>query len=468
MKSFLVISGDQDVYRTIHACLSPTSRVDPASNVGKALEVLRKRRYDLLFVDLKFLKEAEPDKGYKAALQTFWHLYPTIEIIVMASNEMIREAVMCVKAGASDYLTYPLKPDEVSHVTESIYESVILQSELEYLRDQFWQVDSLEVVQTRNPLMRRLFDKIRSVASTKSTVLFIGETGTGKGVLAKLTHQHSNRRDCQFVSVHCGAIPDTLLESELFGHEKGAFTGADRRKLGKFEIARGGTIFLDEIGTITPSAQIKLLQILQDGTFQRVGGEQTLEANVRIVVATNSDLKRMCDDGQFRRDLYYRLNVFPIEVPPLRERTEDIPFLAEVFLKKLNRSHSKEIHDIHPDVMEAFRNYDWPGNIREMENLMERAYILETSSVLTPESFPLELFASEKPSASVPVDTSSTLTEVRRRGLEDIERRYLKEILAQNNGRIKQSAETAGITPRQLHKLMTKYKIRKEEFKSPV
>ena len=168
--------------------------------------------------------------------------------------------------------------------------------------------------------MKMVFDKIRSVALTKSTVLLTGETGTGKGVLANLVHRHSNRRDAQFISVHCGAIPDTLLESELFGHEKGAFTGAVRRKLGKFEIASGGTIFLDEIGTITPSAQIKLLQVLQDGTFQRVGGEETIEANVRVIAATNADLKKMCDDGHFRKDLYYRLDVFPIELPPLRGR----------------------------------------------------------------------------------------------------------------------------------------------------
>ena len=268
------------------------------------------------------------------------------------------------------------------------------------------------------------------------------------------------------ISVHCGAIPDTLLESELFGHEKGAFTGAVRRRLGKFEIATGGTIFLDEIGTITPSAQIKLLQILQDQTFQRVGGEETLEANVRVITATNTDLKKMCEDGQFRKDLYYRLNVFPIEIPPLRDRPEDIPHLVEVFLKRMNKFSSKEIHHIHPRVLEAFTRYSWPGNIRELENLMERAFILETSSLLTPESFPSELFESEVPSASVFFDTQLTLTEVRHRGIEDIERHYLKEVLAKNQGRIKESASVAGVTTRQLHKLMKRYGIRKEEFRS--
>jgi DNA-binding NtrC family response regulator len=314
--------------------------------------------------------------------------------------------------------------------------------------------------------MKNLFGNIRSVSPTKSTVLLMGETGTGKSMLAKLIHQHSNRKDAQFISVHCGAIPDTLLESELFGHEKGAFTGAVRRKLGKFEIAKGGTIFLDEIGTITPSAQIKLLQILQDGRFQRVGGEETLEANALVITASNADLKNMCDKGEFRKDLYYRLNVFPIKVPSLKERIDDIPFLCEVILKKLNQFSPKEIRGIYPQVIEAFKRYDWPGNIRELENLMERAYILETSSILTPESFPNELFELESIPINMLTSDSLTLAQARQNGIEEIERNYVKDVLARNRGKISDSAQEAGISTRQLNKLMNKYGLRKEEFKS--
>ena len=303
MRSILIVSGQQEVFRAINRCFGPGYKVNTASNTDAALDTLRKRRYDLIFIDLEILRGSASGNGYKAAMEPFWHLYPTIEIIVMASQHMIREAVMAVKAGASDYLTYPINPDEVKHITESVHESLISQSELDYLRDQFWQSDSLELIHTNSSVMKKAYEKIRSVAPTKSTVLLIGETGTGKGEFAKLIHRHSSRRDAQFISVHCGAIPDTLLESELFGHEKGAFTGAVRRRLGKFEIAKGGTIFLDEIGTITPSAQIKLLQILQDQTFQRVGGEEILEANVRIIAATNTDLKKMCDDSQRGHDL---------------------------------------------------------------------------------------------------------------------------------------------------------------------
>ena len=466
MRYILVVSKEQEVIHTIHICFRHGHRIDKASTQDAAMEMLRKQRYDFVFIDVEILRESVPGNGYKAALQLFWHVYPSIEIIVMSSQEMIREAVMAVKAGASNYLTYPINPDEVKYVTESVEESLIVQSELDYLRDQSWQSDSLEFVQTESTLMKKVLLKVRSVAPTKSTVLLIGETGTGKGVLAKLIHRHSNRRDAPFINVHCGAIPDTLLESELFGHEKGSFTGAIRRKLGKFEIAKGGTIFLDEIGTLTPSAQIKLLQILHDRTFQRVGGEETIEADVRVIAATNTDLKRMSEEGKFRKDLYYRLNVFPIEIPPLRERVGDIPHLIEVFLKKMNKFNQKEIHSVHPQVFEGFRRYSFPGNIRELENLMERAYILETSFLLTPESFPSELFESEAPLASVSVDACLTLSEMRSKGVEDIERHYLKELLAQNRGKIKDSATGAGITTRQLHKLMKKYAIRKEEFKA--
>jgi DNA-binding NtrC family response regulator len=466
MRSILVVSKDQEVYRIVRTCHRSAYRVDMTAARDSAIEIFRRKRYDYLFIDIEILKEGQSGDGIKSALQVFWQVFPTLQIVVMSPQEMIREAVMALKAGASNYLTYPLNPDEVKYVTESIDESIIIQSELNYLRDKFWQADSLEIVQTKSQPMKAVFEKIRSVAPTKSTVLLAGETGTGKGVLANLIHKHSNRRDAQFISVHCGAIPDTLLESELFGHERGAFTGAVRRKLGKFEIARGGTIFLDEIGTITPSAQIKLLQILQDGTFQRVGGEETIEANVRVIAATNTDLKKMCDQGEFRKDLYYRLNVFPIEISPLREREEDIPHFVEVFLRRMNRFNSKEIHHIHPAVMDAFRLYSWPGNIRELENLIERAYILETTSVLRPESFPSELFETPAFSPNVRVDPSMTLAEARRQGLEVIEKDYIREQLVRNKGKIKDTAKGAGITTRQLHKLMKKHDIRKEDFKT--
>lgn len=465
MQSILIISDKHDMVEPIQSAFTKEHRLGKVSNKDKAFEALRRERYDLIFIDLHVLLESMQTQDYTEALEPFKKQYPTIEIVIMASQDMIRQVVTLVKAGASDYLTYPIVTDEVRLVTESINQTILQRSEIDYFRDQFWRADSSTVVKTKNPAMQLVFNKIRSVAPTKSTVMLIGETGTGKGILANLIHQHSSRAAAQFISVHCGAIPDTLVESELFGHEKGAFTGAIRRKLGKFEIAKGGTIFLDEVGTITPLAQIKLLQVLQDGSFNRVGGDEALSTDARIITATNSDLMKMSDGGQFRRDLYYRLNVFPIEIPPLRERIEDLNLFIDVILKKLNRSHQKNIHEVHPSVFEALKIYSWPGNIRELENLIERAYILEGSSLLTPESFPGELFGDDIPAAVLSMDSHLPLTKARQKAVEEFERRYLKDLIARNKGKIKKSAEDAGITTRQLHKLMSKYGIRKEEYK---
>ena len=466
MKSILVISSEAEAYPLIASTYKSGFTVDRTIDKTEALELLQKRRSDLIFIDLDALNNQDAEDNYKTALKPFWQLYPSVEIIVMAPPEKIRNAVDAVKAGADDYLTYPLDAEELKLVSENLKKARIMQSEIDYLRDRFWQMDTFELVRTNSESMNKVFQQIRTVAPTKSTVLLVGETGTGKSVLAQLIHRHSNRKDAQFISVHCGAIPDTLVESEMFGHEKGAFTGAVRRKLGKFEFATGGTIFLDEIGTITPAAQIKLLQVLQDGTYQRVGGDETLKTDVRVIAASNADLKSMCAEGTFRKDLYYRLNVFPIEIPPLRARLEDIPLFVETFLNNLNQFSQKEIREIHPRVLEAFEKYSWPGNIRELENLVERAYILEASAMLTPESFPGELFDAEVTSVVIPAGKQLTLAEVRQRGVEDIEQNYLKDVLARNRGRINDSAGEAGISCRQLNKLMNRYGIRKEDFKN--
>ena len=465
MRNILLISRNSDVLATFQESCSADDTISTASSLMEAFENLKSFQSDLLFIDMEILQQSAASTGYKAALQPFWLRYPSLKIVVMTTQETLREAVAAVKQGASDYIMHPIIADEIRLIASTFTESQKVQSELDYLRDRFWDKDSVPFVQTKSPAMKTVFENVRSVAPTRSTVLLTGETGTGKGVLAKIIHKHSNRKNEQFISVHCGAIPDTLLESELFGHEKGAFTGAVKRKLGKFEIAHGGTIFLDEIGTITPAAQIKLLQVLQEGIFQRIGGEKDVEVDVRIIAATNEDLKQLCLEGKFRKDLYYRLNVFPIELPPLRNRKEDICELVEVFITQLNRFHCKNILDIHPQVIEAFLNYSWPGNIRELENIMERAYILERASVLAPESFPAELFTPEDPLTRVQMDTMLPLAEVRRRGVEEIERCYLKEVLDEYSGRINKSAEAAGISTRQLHKLMKKYGLKKEEFK---
>ncbi|MDD2390126.1 MAG: sigma-54 dependent transcriptional regulator [Desulfobacterales bacterium] len=466
--SILVATANVEEFVSIRNFFEATYHIDYAPDIDHCRMRFQQKSYEFMFIDISFLMNPDgspADIGhYKQALILFWQ-NPGMHIVVLSPQEKIREAVYAVKAGADNYLTYPVNRDEIHFFTESIHEDKIKQSELDYLRDQFWEKESLDFIKTQSDIMKSVFSKVRSVTATRTTVLLHGETGTGKGVMARLIHRHSNRKDKQFITVHCGAIQDTLLESELFGHEKGAFTGAIKRKLGKFEIAHGGTIFLDEIGTISAAAQIKLLQVLQDRTYARVGGEEMLETDVRIIAATNTDLKEMCAAGSFRKDLFYRISVFPIEIPNLRDRIEDIPILVDIFLNRLNKFNSKEIHAVHPMVMEAFARYAWPGNIRELENLVERGYILETSSVLTPESFPLELFQNDAPLAHLQLDSSQALAEVRRRGIEHVERQYLKKLLTDTKGKINQSALAAGISTRQLHKLLTRYGIRKEDYK---
>jgi DNA-binding NtrC family response regulator len=466
MQNILLLSKNPDVYWQLMPCFGPEIQIGKAENDTQAISMLQTRRYEYLFMDISLFSMTEKNGiSYKNYLQSFMSLYPALDIIIITSVERIREAVNAVKEGASDYILFPIKPDEVNSVLKNIKESLIARSEPDFLKDRLKDTDIQQTMRTANIKMKAVYEKLKSVSPTNSTVLITGETGTGKGVIARLIHRHSSRKDAQFISVHCGAIPDTLLESELFGHERGAFTSAIKRKLGKFEIADKGTIFLDEIGTITPAAQIKLLQVLQDGIFQRVGGEVTIHTDARIIAATNMDLKKMCEDGEFRKDLYYRLNVFPIEVPLLRERTEDIPHLAMMFLDKMNKHNTKAIKGFSPDVIEAFMHYPWPGNIRELENLIERAYILETGSILQPESFPGEIFEYGRQDVDNTRKRTGNLATIRKKGIEEIEKNYLMDLLNETMGRIKLASETAGITTRQMHKLLTKYNIHKEDYK---
>jgi DNA-binding NtrC family response regulator len=465
MPTVVVASPHEDPPEIIQTALGSTHAVEGVRTLPQLLDRMRVLRPDYLFVDLDMIRDPESITRHGTGLDKIWDASPTAEIIVMAPNENIREAVGLVKAGATDYVTHPLDPEEIKFVVNHIREHITIEAELDYLRDKFWEAHSLETVQTKCPEMKTVYEMVRAVAPTRSTVLLMGETGTGKGVLARVIHSHSNRKSNPFISVHCGAIPDTLVESELFGHEKGAFTGAAKRKLGRFEAAHGGTIFLDEISTLTAAAQIKLLQVLQDGTFERVGGEQSVHVDVRVVSATNTDLEQMGRDGLFRKDLFYRLNVFPIYIPPLRKRTEDIPHLAHLFLKRLEREGQKGIRAMEPKVIEGFQRYSWPGNIREMENVLERAYILGHPPALTAGDFPGDLLPRHDPPPPYDTDPSHSLAEVRRRAGDAAEQAYLRGILIQCRGRIKDTAQIAGVTPRQLHKLMTKHGLRKEDFK---
>lgn len=468
MKYVLAATPDASALQVLPGCFAEDVDLERCRTLGEAHARLALRNHDMVLLDMDLLcPGAHP--GYteiREAVNRFRQQAGTTELIVLIRPSAVRQAVDAVRAGAGNYLAYPLVPEEVRLVTQKLHESALVRSELHYLRDRLLQGNAPIPVHTNSPRMREVFEKVRLVAATRSTVLLTGETGTGKSLLARLIHNSSNRRDKRFISVHCGAIPDTLIESELFGHEKGAFTGAIRKKPGKFELAEGGTLFLDEIGTVSQSAQIKLLNVLQDRAFQRVGGEAILRSDVRIVTATNEDLGALCAQGRFRRDLFYRLNVFPVDIPSLRDRKEDILLLAEEFIRRYNAQRAKDIRAIHPEVIEAFMRYDWPGNVRELENLIERACILESSDMLTPDSFPAEFGATQHGIRPQDVDISKPLNDARRLAIDAFERVYLEHLLAATGGSIKNTAANAGITTRQLHKLMLRHNIKKELFKT--
>ena len=294
MASLLILTKKTDISQQI-SNLSQSFSIEFATNKELALQKFSHKKHDFLLIDAQLLSSQQD--SYKKSLSPFWQISANVQIIILCEQSNLREAVNLVKSGANNYIMYPLNPTELQHILHKSQVAVQLKLELDYLRDKFWKPESIKLIQTQSEKVKKMFHSIKAVAPTKTTVLLSGETGVGKGVLARIIHNHSNRSHLPFVSVHCGAIPDTLIESELFGHEKGSFTGAVKRKLGKFEIANGGTIFLDEIGTVTTATQIKLLKVLQDRIFQRVGGEQDVEVDVRIVAATNDNFQQMVENA---------------------------------------------------------------------------------------------------------------------------------------------------------------------------
>lgn len=444
--------------------MSESNNIKQVTTLEMAEALHSRSPFDMIIADMVLLKKVQDNDELSFSKHPFIKTNPFVQFVVLCNRKNIHDALKAVEEGASGYLIYPIQKRDIQLLIPALKKTLSRDFELDYLRDHFWQTEWLEVIRSNNPRMKKVYENIRSVAPTIATVLLTGDTGTGKGMLARLIHWHSKRSECPFISVHCGAIPETLIESELFGHEKGSFTGADRRKQGKFEMAKGGTIFLDEIGTITPSAQIKILQVLQDGTFSRIGGESILKADVRIITATNANLNTLVDSGEFRKDLFYRLNIFPIKIPPLKERIEDLDYLIEVFLRNLNEKYGKNIELVHPSALKGFKIYDWPGNIRELENILERAYILENSSILMPYNFPFEtivdLDCETKDDLSV-----LPLRHARNQAIEIFESSYLNMLLEKTAGRINPAAEIAGITTRQLNRLLKRYNINKNNFK---
>ncbi len=425
--------------------------------------------FDFIFINSSFFhfqKYKLDENHVQSVLSHLWMDFPGSKIFVFSKKELIRDLATIVRMGASDYITLPLLRDEVILMTEEIRKVVLSDNSNDYLKGHFWNDSSKFQMTTKNLRMKEVYSRVRQVSDKMAHVLLTGETGVGKSLIARLIHDHSKRKGKTFVSVHCGAIPDNLIESELFGHEKGSFTGAIKRKLGKFEIANNGTIFLDEIGTLTESAQIKLLNVIQDSLFQRVGGEEDVQVDVRIIAATNSDLLDLVKKGHFREDLYYRINVFPLEIPPLREREEDIPHFFDYFFEKYNQLYGCEIKGCSREVLSAVRSYRWPGNIRELENLVERACILEKSNQLELQSFPV-LASKIQKNHKLPQEKMETLplSEARQIVVDSFEKEYFENLLKENLGKVNKVSKAAGLGLRQTHKLLAKHSLQSEQYR---
>ena len=320
---------------------------------------------------------------------------PNIVVVMLTGYGTIESAVKAMREGAEDYVTKPVIDEEMLLTVERALKRRKLTQENEQLKRQLRSSLKLDNLIGADHRMRKMFETMQTVASTRATVLLTGESGTGKSMVAKAIHHASTRSDKPFVEVNCGALPESLLESELFGHKRGAFTGAEADRMGKFLRADGGTIFLDEIATASPALQVKLLRILQERRFERVGDDESVQVDVRVLLATNIDLKKAVDEGAFREDLYHRINVVSIEIPPLRDRRSDIPLLAEHFLKRYVRENEKAVESISDEAMQLLVRYDWPGNVRELENAIERAVVLTRESILKAGDFPLEIAGGE-------------------------------------------------------------------------
>jgi len=401
--------------------------VSTASNGSEALQLAQRETPDIIIADLVMpgMDGIELTKRVK-------ELSPDIPIIIITAYGSIATAIAAIKEGAYDYIEKPFCPERVELVIKKLVEHQKLIKENISLRQKLEDRYRFENIIAKSNRMQQIFEMVKVIAKSNATVLITGESGSGKELIARAVHNLSPRKDKPFVAISCAALSETLLGSELFGHEKGSFTGAIAQKKGKFEYANKGTLFLDEIGDISPNTQVHLLRVTEEKEFTRVGGNEPIKVNVRIISATNKDLKKAVAQGQFREDLYYRLNVVTIDLPPLRERREDIPLLAEHFLKKFSLENQKEIAGFAPEAKEFLLKYHWPGNVRELENAIERAVILAKDSLVTL----ADLAYQNLPLAPVSSDKS----------LKELEKSHILSVLRQTKGNLSQAAKILGIT----------------------
>jgi two-component system NtrC family response regulator/two-component system response regulator HydG len=422
--------------------------VSRAHDARTGLQLLEKEDPDVVLTDLRM-----PGMDGLELLTRIKQIRPEIMVILMTAYGTVKTAVKAMKLGAEDYLGKPIDVEELEVVLEKVLEKKSLLAETRGLRERLEHKYRFDNLVGESPEMLAVFKTIRQVAPSAASVLLLGESGTGKELFAQALHQNSTRRTKPFVKVACAALPETLLESELFGHEKGSFTGAVYARAGRFEAADGGTLFLDEIGDISPTVQVKLLRFLEQREFERVGGNKTFKVDVRIVAATHRDLKKRVEEGSFREDLYYRLNVIEVNIPPLRERPGDVPLLAQHFLAKYSAANGKEMEGLSDDVMALLLAHPWPGNVRELENAMERAVVLANDEKLLPSHFPTLRRAAEAPSGG------TTRLGIRIPGstLAELEREAILRTLEAVGGSTSRAATILEISARKIQYKMREY-----------
>jgi DNA-binding NtrC family response regulator len=409
----------------------------------KALELVQRENFDVMLVDLKM-----PKMDGLEVLREVKRLKVDVPVIIITAYATVDTAVAAMKEGAYDYIVKPFHPEELGIIIRKIIEHQNLKKENILLRKELSQRYQFHDIIGKGPGMQKVFELIRTVAPTRSTVLIQGESGTGKELVARAIHSESPRREGPFVALSCATLPETLLEAELFGYEKGAFTGALTAKMGKLEMAAGGTLFLDEVADISLKTQIDLLRFLQEREFRRLGGSETIKIDVRIIAATNRDLKELVEAGKFREDLFYRLNVITINIPPLRERKEDIPLLVQHFLEKFSAAIGKRVDKISPQAMSILMEYDWPGNVRELENAIEHAVVISQEDIVLPEALPATILGKGEKRAPL------------QKSLRDVEKEHIEKILREVKGNITQAAEILGINRVTLYRKIKEYDIK--------
>jgi len=440
----LIVDDERNTREGLKSALEDRYDVLLAEDSQRAIQTLESTAVDVMLADLRM-----PGVDGMGLLRRAMSLTNPPACIMMTAYGSIENAVQAMQAGAYHYVTKPVNLDELELVIQRVLNSRRIETENVNLREQIEQKFGLENITGESPAMRAVFQTVQQVAPSRATVLITGETGTGKELIAKAIHNLSPRKNGPFIAVHAAALPTSLLESELFGHEKGAFTGAVERRIGRFELADGGTLFLDEVGELEPPMQVKLLRVLEERAFERVGGAKTLQVDVRLVAATNKVLKKLVSEGKFRDDLFYRLSVVAVDLPALRARREDIPLLVRGFLDEFGRENNKTVRDLTPEAMNVLLAYDWPGNVRELRNAIEQMVVLARNERLTVRDVPVAIRSGADLSRINVVRTGMTV--------EDAERQLIVQALKETDGNRTRAAQKIGISRRTLHRKLKEY-----------